>query len=362
MRRSGGGAARQQTSGRSTSCSREIDWIADERGELRRPSKHRKDLKQKRTAKCLPRKTGNSRKGKRWSREENDNLIRMVNLHGSKGWSTVARGITGRSAFQCRDRWKFYLDPAVNNQPWSEQEDIKLIQAYKIHGNKWCKLAKLFPGRTGKAVKNHWPSLMKKQMKSDLIRGFREQFPYMPIDPLVTKNKGSSAIKSGQDSFTNNHVSLDSPVTVRSKSEQILAENVRNESTLKGKGYDSTHGKESVSYSVNASEKADEQIVRSHSLSSVDQKGSCASASFPGSLPKEESMNFLEVTPNRGFSPACNHLSNNDCFNHICSSADPEPQEGLLSDIADLLDMPYCESLMIVPPDSPNHENSKGGM
>jgi hypothetical protein len=39
----------------------------------------------------------------------------------------------------------FYLDPAVNNQPWSEQEDITLIRAHHILGNKWCKLAKHFP-------------------------------------------------------------------------------------------------------------------------------------------------------------------------------------------------------------------------
>ncbi|XP_072148652.1 transcription factor MYB3R-5 isoform X3 [Setaria viridis] len=105
MRRSGGGAARQQSSGRSTSCSHEIDWIADERGELRRPSKHFKDKEQKRTAEFLPHKAYNSLKRRHtWSREENDNLIQKVNLHGSKSWSTVARGITGRSPNQCRER------------------------------------------------------------------------------------------------------------------------------------------------------------------------------------------------------------------------------------------------------------------
>jgi hypothetical protein len=41
----------------------------------------------------------------------------------------------------------FYLDPAVNKQPWTKQEDVTLIRANRIHGNKWCELAKLFPGR-----------------------------------------------------------------------------------------------------------------------------------------------------------------------------------------------------------------------
>ena len=217
----------------------------------------------------------------------------------------------------------------------------------------------LCTNRTGKAVKNHWPSLMRKQMKSDLVSGLPEQFLYMPKDPSVTKNKGSSTVQSDHDSSTNIHVSSD--WAVRPNSEQGLAENGRNESTLKGKSYDSMHGNGSVSHSVNVSEKVDGQIAISNSLSCMDQKASSATASFPGSLPKEESTNFLEVAPNRGLSITYDHLSN-DCFDGICSSADPESQELHLSSIADLLDMPYCKSLMIVSPDSPDHGNYTDGM
>ena len=197
-------------------------------------------------------------------------------------------------------------------------------------------------------------------MKSDLVSGLPEQFLYMPKDPSVTKNKGSSTIfQSDKDSSTNIHVSSDS--AVRPKSEQGLAENGRNESTLKGKSYDSMHGNGSVSHSVNVSEKVHGQIAISNSLSCMDQKASSATGSFPGSLPKEESTNFLEVTPNRGLCTTYDHLSN-DCFDGICSSADRESQELHLSSIAYLLDMPYCKSLMIVPPDSPDHGNYADGL
>lgn len=197
-------------------------------------------------------------------------------------------------------------------------------------------------------------------MKLYLLRGLPEQFPYLPNFPVVTKNKGSSTMKCGQGSSTDIHVSTDLPV--RPKLEQGLAENCRDESILKGSGYGSTHGKGSISHSVNISEKVDGQVGRSNYLSSVDQKAPSVTESFPGSLPKEESTDFLELTHDRGFSSVYNHLSNSDHFDDICSSADPESQELNLSNIADLLDMSYCESLMIVPPDSPNHDNSIDGI
>jgi myb proto-oncogene protein len=91
----------------------------------------------------------------------------------------------------------------------------------------------------------------------------------------------------------------------------------------------------SVSHAVNVCEKVDGQIDRSNSWRS------CATASFTGSLPKEELMNFLEVTPNRGGSPAYNHLANDDHIDDICSNADQESQVLHMSKIADLHEKSY---------------------
>ncbi|KAJ1278931.1 hypothetical protein BS78_04G116600 [Paspalum vaginatum] len=359
MRRSRDGVPMQRSSGRSTSSSCEIDWIAEERGVLQRPSKHFEPEKPKRTAECLSYKTCNSTKKRNtWSQEENDILINMVGLHSSKKWSTIAHAIPGRSQNQCRERWTFYLDPAVNNQPWSEQEDMALIRAHHIYGNKWCEMANFFPGRTGKAIKNHWNGRMRRKTNSDLVRGLSEQFPCMPDDPFIIKNKGPSIIKSAQGSPINLQVSVD--WLIKSEPEQGLTENGRNASPLKEKGSDSTHGEPSVAHSDNVSEKVDKQIDRSSlhvvteekmvlSSSSVD-KVSFAAASFPTSLQNEESTNSLGAPFNGGkigFSPAHDHVSIHDRSGDICSSADLESQELHLANIADLLDMPYCESLMI---------------
>ncbi|CAN6243882.1 unnamed protein product [Urochloa humidicola] len=241
--------------------------------------------------------------------QEDEILIEMVNAHSSKDWLSIARAVPGRTRKQCRDRWTHYLDPAVNQMPWSEQEDIDLICAHKIHGNKWCELAKLFPGRTGKAIKNYWTGAMKNKIKSYLGSGSPEQLSPCPNDPI--------------------------PVG-------------------------------SVPHSVNVSELVDGQIVGSSlpviteekavsSLSSLDQNLSCIAANSPTSLKIEESTKFLEVPPS--FFPARNFQSRNVHSDVICSNADPESQELHLTNIADLLDMSYCESLMLITSDSTNEED-----
>jgi hypothetical protein len=109
-------------------------------------------------------------------------ILQMVEEFGPYEWDKIAVTLENRTARQCRERWRHYLQPAIDRNPWTADEDALLADEYGRKGPKWSEISQLFPGRTMVNVKNRWTVLRRPEMKRAKLDAKRCLFgpPEMP--------------------------------------------------------------------------------------------------------------------------------------------------------------------------------------
>ncbi|CAD8166503.1 unnamed protein product [Paramecium octaurelia] len=100
----------------------------------------------------------------------------------------------GRSSKQIRERFLNNLDPEINREKFTIQEDQIILEQYRIYGPKWSEIAKMLNRRPENQVKNRFYSYIKRVHMLDERSDDDEDDRSMESEPeqpqkLVPKSK-----------------------------------------------------------------------------------------------------------------------------------------------------------------------------
>ena len=92
-----------------------------------------------------------------WSDEDDATIVRLKTANSKISWVEIASKMsTTRSDKLCRNRWVYFLDPAINREAWTSQEDADLRRLCVELNGSFAKIARQMTGRSDNVCRNRF--------------------------------------------------------------------------------------------------------------------------------------------------------------------------------------------------------------
>lgn len=105
-------------------------------------------------------------KGGVWTNVEDQILRAAVSKYGLTQWARVASLLPKKTAKQAKARWNEYLNPQINRNEWTREEDEKLLSLAKLIPNQWRSIAPIM-GRTATQCVERYQKLLEDAIKGE---------------------------------------------------------------------------------------------------------------------------------------------------------------------------------------------------
>ncbi|THU97689.1 hypothetical protein K435DRAFT_857365 [Dendrothele bispora CBS 962.96] len=120
-----------------------------------------------------------------WTADEDTKLRRAVLIH-KYDWASISKLVGHRSGDQCSKRWREVVDPSINKQPWTPEEDDLLLRLYNKHGSAWQEIKEHFSNRRGLQCRNRCCHLLGTRSKKKRTMRASESPDDEPSRPSLT--------------------------------------------------------------------------------------------------------------------------------------------------------------------------------
>ncbi len=107
-----------------------------------------------------------------WNKLEDSGLLEVIKSHESENWVAIASELCKRlpdchkSAKQCRERYRNYLNPGLVTRRWAKEEKSLLLVLHHSFGTQWGHISSFFQGRSDVSLKNLFYSFIRKVLSA----------------------------------------------------------------------------------------------------------------------------------------------------------------------------------------------------
>lgn len=120
-----------------------------------------------------------------WTTYEDQRLLAGLHRFGFEDWSTIAAFVgNGRTKAQCAQRWSRGLNPKINKEQWSDEQDDLLLKLVALHGSKsWTRIAEQIGNRCDVQCRYRYKQLQKDEHFKEKMAKASENAKDMPAAP-----------------------------------------------------------------------------------------------------------------------------------------------------------------------------------
>lgn len=139
------------------------------------------------------------RKSRPWTQYEDQRLLCAIYNNGIENWTQISKFVgNGRTRSQCSQRWYRGLDPKICKSQWSKEEERKLVDLVRTHGDKsWTNIATKMGNRSDVQCRYRYKQLqrdnniMKKHKKNTEIANENQTNDVDKVRPRNSKRHQS---------------------------------------------------------------------------------------------------------------------------------------------------------------------------